>query len=160
MSSSGLAEIENCVVFSQRRNSSSRQERLLVFGSLAVFTLLVAVGFALAGAWPVVPFAGFECVALFLAYRWLQRHEGDFESIVIDGDDLVVETRSGGKIEHARVSRYWAQVVVESLPDGKKRAFLRSHGKSIEFGRLLGDQAKVLAAKQLRKEITGFKLNQ
>lgn len=160
MSVRELAEDESLVIFSQRQNSSSRRERLLVFGSLAVFTLLVAVGFGLSGAWPVVPFAGLECVALFLAYRWLQRHDGDCESVLVDGDDLVVVSQSGGKLEYGRVSRFWAQVVVESLPDGKKCTFLRSHGNSVEFGKLLCDQSKMLAAKRLREKISGFKLNQ
>ena len=141
---------------SHRNNSSSKLVRLFVFGSLGVFTLLVAVGFVLAGAWPVLPFAGLECVALLLAYSWLQRHDGDYELISVCGDDVVVETQFGGKVERSRLSRYWARVVIENNPGGRIRVFLRSHGREVEFGRLLPDDARVSAARQLRTRLSGL----
>ncbi|UCH48376.1 MAG: DUF2244 domain-containing protein [Betaproteobacteria bacterium] len=142
-------------IVSRRNNSSSQHGRLLVFGSLGLFTLLVAAGFALAGAWPVLPFAGMECVALYLAYRWLQRHDGDYESISIEGDCVVVETRDGGKVQRHELSRYWAQVVVDESVGRRRRVFLRAHGREVEFGRLLCDDAKVGLAKRLRARLSG-----
>jgi len=141
---------------SHRNNSSSRLVRLLVFGSLGVLTLLVAVGFMLAGAWPVLPFAGIECLALLLAYCWMQRHDGDYELISVSGDDVIVETQTGGKVEHSRLSRYWAQVVIEKNPRGRIRVFLRAHGREVEFGRLLPDEAKISTAKRLRTRLSGL----
>ena len=141
---------------SHRNNSSSRLVRLLVFGSLGVFTLLVAVGFMLAGAWPVLPFAGLECVALLLAYSWLQRHDSDYELISASGDDVVVEMRFGGRLERHRLSRYWARVIIEVRPDRRTRVFLRSHGREVEFGRLLPDDARVATAKRLRTRLSGL----
>lgn len=141
---------------SHRNNSSSRLLRLFVFGSLCVFTLLVAVGFMLAGAWPVLPFAGLECVALLLAYSWLQRHDSDYELISVSGDDVVVEMQFGGRVERNRLSRYWARVVIEENPRGRVRVFLRSHGREVEFGRLLPDDARVSAARRLRTRLSGL----
>ena len=141
---------------SHRNNSSSRLVRLLVFGSLGMFTLLVAVGFMLAGAWPVLPFAGLECVALLLAYSWLRRHDGDYELISVSGHEVVVETHFGGKSERHRLSRYWARVVIEERPGGRTRVFLRSHGREFEFGRLLPDEARVATAKRLRTRLSGL----
>jgi len=143
-------------IMSHRNNSSSRCVRLLVFGSLGLFTLLIAAGFVIAGAWPVLPFAGIECTALFLAYCWLQRHDGDYELITIDGDNVVVESQNGGNVERRRLSRYWARVVVEHRPGGRKRAFLRVHGREVEFGRLLSDDAKTSLARQLRTRLSGL----
>ncbi|MGD8790515.1 MAG: DUF2244 domain-containing protein, partial [Burkholderiales bacterium] len=108
-------------IISRRNNSSSRNARLLVFGSLGLFTLLIAVGFVLMGAWPVLPFAGLECVALLLAYVWLYRHDDDYELIAIDGDDIVVEAQDGGKLERRQLSRYWARVIVEEKRVGQTR---------------------------------------
>ena len=143
-------------IVSRRYNSSSPHVRLLVFGSLGVFTLAIAAAFVLVGAWPVAPFAGLECLALFVAYRWLRRHDEDYELITIEGDDVIVETRNGGERERVPMSRYWAQVVVEDLAGGKRRVFLRAHGREIEFGRLLSDEAKLSAAKRLRAKLTAL----
>ena len=141
---------------SRRNNSSSRSVRLLVFGSLGLFTLLIAVGFVMMGAWPVLPFAGLECVALLLAYVWLDRHDDDYELIAINGDDVVVEARDGGKLERRQLSRYWARVVVEEKRAGQTRVFLRAHGREVEFGRLLPDKARMDLAKRLRTRLSGL----
>ncbi len=141
---------------SRRYNSSSPHARLLVFGSLGMFTLAIAGAFVLIGAWPVAPFAGLECMALLAAYRWLRRHDEDYELITIEGDDVIVETRNGSKRERVPMSRFWAQVVVEDLAGGKKRVFLRAHGREIEFGRLLSDEAKLSVAKRLRAKLTAL----
>lgn len=135
-------------------NSSSQRTRLLVFGSLGLVTVSVGAGFALIGAWPVAPFAGIEFVALFLAYRWLQRHDDDYELITIEGDSIVVETRDGTEVERRQLSRYWVQVVVDDLSGRRKRVFLRAHGREIEFGRLLSDEARLSLAKRLRTKLS------
>ncbi|UCD69115.1 MAG: DUF2244 domain-containing protein [Betaproteobacteria bacterium] len=141
-------------IVSRRNNSSSQHARLLVFGSLGLFTLSVGIGFALIGAWPVMPFAGIECVALFLAYRWLQSHDDDFELITIDADHVVVQARDGSKVERHQLNRHWAQVVTEESPGGRVRVFLRVHGREVDFGRLLVDDARLSLAKRLREQLS------
>lgn len=128
--------------------------RQVVFGLLGLFTLAIGVAFALLGAWPVVPFAGLECVALYLAYRWLRRHEGDFESITISGDSVIIDARHGGRVTRERMSRYWAQVVIDGTQAAGGRLLLRSHGREVEIGKLLPDAAKWSVARQLRTRIS------
>ena len=41
---------------------------LAAFAGLAAVTLAIGAGFALLGAWPVLPFAGLEIVALGAAF--------------------------------------------------------------------------------------------
>lgn len=154
MGSFSLGEGARFSVVSRRNNSSSQRFRLLVFGSLGLFTLLVGFAFALAGAWPVAPFAGIECVALYVAYCWLQRHDKDYELIKIEEDDVVVETRDGNKVERRQLSRYWAQVVIDDCSGRRKRVFLRAHGREIEFGGLLSDAARLSLAKRLRTKLS------
>jgi len=43
------------------------------FAALAAVTLLIGVGFALAGAWLVLPFAGLEVLMLAAAFIWHAR---------------------------------------------------------------------------------------
>ena len=141
-------------IVSRRNNSSTPRARLLVFGSLGMFTLLVATGFALIGAWPVAPFAGIECMALIFAYHWLRRHDEDYELVTIEGDAIIVEAQDGAKVERHQLSRFWAQVVIDESSAGRKRVLLRSHGREIEFGRLLSDESKLSVARQLRTKIS------
>ena len=141
-------------LFSRRQYSISPTGRLLILGSLAFVTLAISLGFAVQGAWPVLPFAGLECGALFLAFRWLQRHEGDYEWVAIDAESVVVECCAAGKIERIRFNRAWAQVVVEMRSPGQTSLILRSHGREIEVGKLLTGEAKRAIAKRLRERLS------
>jgi uncharacterized membrane protein len=52
-----------------KRNCSMSPAGLAVaFAVLAIVTIAIGTGFALAGAWPVLPFAGLEVVALAVAF--------------------------------------------------------------------------------------------
>lgn len=138
-----------------RRNSSlSATGRILVFASLALVTLAISLGFALRGAWPILPFAGLECVAFWLVYRWLKRHEGDYESITVERDRVVVEVRDGDVSSRDEFSRAWAQVSILASPDGRPTVWLRSHGRSVEFGKWMTDEARLQAARQLKRQIS------
>ena len=70
-----------------KRHSSSLDITLLrtVFGSLALFSLIIAAGFAAAGAWLIIPFAGLEIAALAVAAGVVMRRAGDFERLAVQG---------------------------------------------------------------------------
>lgn len=138
-----------------RRNSSlSATGRILVFASLALVTLAISLGFAIRGAWPIMPFAGLECVALWLVYRWLKRHEGDYELITVERDRVVVEVRDGDVSRRDELSRAWAQVSIVAGRDGRPTVWLRSHGRAVEFGKWMTDAARLQAARQLKQQIS------
>ena len=48
----------------------------VAFGALAALTLAIGVGFAIAGAWLVLPFAGLEVLMLGAAYFVYARRAG------------------------------------------------------------------------------------
>jgi len=55
-------------VTAKRHCSISPAGLLWAFAGLAVITLAIGAGFALMGAWLVLPFAGLEVVALAVAF--------------------------------------------------------------------------------------------
>jgi uncharacterized membrane protein len=60
---------------------------------LAAYTVLltvVGVGFLLAGACLVLPFAGAELAVIAILWRWLYRHAGDYETVVVDDDSVKI----------------------------------------------------------------------
>lgn len=110
----------------------------------------IALAFTAVGAWPVMPFAGIELGALWLALRHLQRHAGDEERIEAGPDQILVTRIQAGHTEHHEFSRYWARLHVVRAPGGNNcRLFLRSHGRELEIGRLLTEAQKRVLARDL-----------
>lgn len=79
---------------SKPNSSLSSSGKIRVVLLLTVIPCCIAVGFALLGAWLVLPFVGLEISALGFAFYHVNSHAEDYESISIDGDSLVVERRT------------------------------------------------------------------
>lgn len=114
----------------------------------------IALIFTAFGAWPVLPFAGLEVGALWLALRHLQRHAEDEERIEIGSSTITVTCRNAGRCEQHEFSRYWARLYVEKVSGrGDSRLLLRSHGREVEIGLLLMEEQKRALATVLRNRI-------
>ena len=141
-------------VYTARRNNSlTSSGRLIAFG----FLLTVSVGIATAlsltlGAWPILPFAGMEMIVLFAAFRYIDRHAGDYERITIRDNSVEVEVRDGGSIWRVELERYWARVT--HADDGS--LVLRSRGREVELGRHLREEQRSAFARELRRELASW----
>jgi len=148
-------EVERAAGFSlvaRRNNSLSSTGRLFVFALIFVVSVGIAIAFAALGAWLVLPFAGLEMLVLYLAFRYIDRHAGDYERIAIAGGRVEVEFFEGGRTRRHEFTSCWAQIVVDG--DGSRLA-LRSHGRELEIGRL-GDNAQRLdIARELKRQLHG-----
>jgi uncharacterized membrane protein len=143
------------LLIARRNNSLSSAGRAIVLGSLVVVCLAISLAFAFNGAWLVLPFAGAEMFVLFLAFRLVERHAGDFESIAIKGDRVLVERWETGQVKRYELNRYWAQVVVHRCgPAGKTTLALRSHGREVEFGQHLTQDQRDALARTLRQQLS------
>jgi uncharacterized membrane protein len=116
-------------------NSLSVANTIKLVCLLAVISMSVGIGFALAGAWLVLPFAGLEILAIGYAFYLITLHSGDYESITIEGDRVIVEKHGYKDTTEVVFQRYWAQVSLRDRVNGGNALFIRSHGKEIEFGR-------------------------
>jgi len=104
------------------------------------------------GAWLILPFAGLEVGALYLAFRLLDRRANDYERLTIDGDRLIVEQQKQGRLTRFEGNRLWAQVVVRK-ESARVQLALRYHGREIEFGTFLSDEARSSAARSLQEQL-------
>jgi uncharacterized membrane protein len=150
---SRVAGVESAdYVYTARRNNSlSSSGRLFVFSFILTVSLGIALAFSvLLGAWPIMPFAGLEMLVLYLAFRYMDRHAGDFERITIQGDNIAVEVQEGRHVMRLELNRYWAQVVCEA--NGSRLA-LRSHGREIEVGKHLCETERADMARELAREL-------
>ena len=126
--------------------------RNFVFLSIGCLTLTISIVFAILGAWPILPYAGLECLALFIAWKWLKAHEDDHECIHIEGNIISVNVKNGQKVVKKTFNTDWAQVILEDRrPGWRMRLILRSHGVDLEIGKLLGDNGKKKLAGDIRR---------
>jgi len=118
------------------------------FGGLMLTVALIATGFALLGAWLVLPFAGIEIAVLGFAVSWVLRHARDFELICLKGGMLEVEIADGGCRTLRQFNPHWARLVIETRGHATRLA-LRSHGKEFEIGRHLNAEDRRGLAREL-----------
>ena len=139
-------------LFAKPNCSLQGDERWRAFWLIASVSAIIAVAFAIAGAWLILPFAGLEVGALFLAFRLLDKRANDYECLTIEGDRLIVESRKQGQVTKFECNRLWAQVVVRKQDTGVHLA-LRYHGREIELGAYLSDEARGDAARRLQQQL-------
>lgn len=148
----GAGESEVFSLCTRRINSMSVREFGIVVGSLAAFSLMVAVVFSALGAWLILPFAGLEGMALYLAFNWVARHAQDSESLVIRGDAVILAVREAAQTRHYEFNRAWARVVVDRRARDVRLA-LRSHGNEVEVGRYLDGGGRQRLARELKARL-------
>ena len=137
--------------------SAASKQKIVVL--LTVIPCLIGLGFALVGAWLILPFVGLEIVALAYAFYYINSHESDYESITIEGDSLVVQRSVGQQLSQQIINPYWVKVVKHELPNGELHLYLQSHGKEIEVGSYLTRKQRELLAKQLQQRTGMFNSN-
>ena len=133
-----------------KRNCSISPAALLrVYLAFAAVPLAIGVGFAFAGAWMVLPFAGIEIAALGLAFVLNGWHAGDYERIELEGDGLSVEVASGVRTQRHEFDRRRASVVA-----GPGAAlFVRDRTRMLEIGRHLDAQGRDELRAELAKRL-------
>ena len=140
------------LLVARRNNSLTRSERKAVLCFIAAVSFAIALGFAAFGAWLVLPFAGLEILVLYLAFRVIDKHAGDYECLEINGDRVRVEVFEGGRVQRMEFDRHWAQVVWREDVNGRGLA-VRSHGREIELGRHLTHAERVRVGRELRRHL-------
>lgn len=140
-------------------NSLSPKGSVYLLLSIASVSLVIAISFALMGAWLVLPFAGLELLALAYAFNYVYLHSNDFESITINGEEIVVEKSVDKHVTQAVFQRYWANVGLRSFDEsrisaGKIGLFISSHGREVEFGRhLINDEQRIELARLIKQKL-------
>lgn len=133
--------------------SLSPRAMLLFYLLVCAFTLVINIGFILAGAWLVLPFAGLELLALGLAQWFVLKLAEQTEVITIKGDDIHVFYKDHKVSKEWQFHRYWTRVVLSR--DIKSwypnKLFIRSHGRSVEIGSCLTDQERETLSLDLKK---------
>lgn len=138
--------------FEIRPNCSlSWRGTVVMFYIISAVALVIASGFALIGAWMIFPFAGLEITALAVVFYYCARCNSQCEYVMVDDKSIII-TRGRHRSEEEHVfQRSWARVRHE--PSGHdwypSRLLICSHGREVEIGRCLTEQARSDLAGQL-----------
>jgi uncharacterized membrane protein len=119
-----------------------------VFAALALVVVTIGAGFAIAGAWLVLPFAGLEVLLLGAAYVLYARRAADYERIVLESGRLTVEVGQAQQTARYEMEARRARVCLE-----EERVVLRSAREQLELGRHLDADMRVRFAAELQKRL-------
>lgn len=149
--------VTECKIIAQPNNSLSPKGAIGLMTVLTMVALMVGLGFTLAGAWLVMPFAGLEVLAFGYAFYHVYSHASDYDSIEILENTVVVESKSPQAYTRQEFQRYWMRVMLREVGKGKTGVFIGSHGKELEFGRrFLDDEQCVFLARALKEKLKNY----
>lgn len=149
---SDLSQGEHVWVWPNR--SLSARGMLLVFVVVTAVAMIIGIGFFLAGAWLILPFAGLEIAVVGAMLYWLFRHADDHELIVIHGERVMLIRHRGGREKRYEFQRYWVKIILERrhgwYPSQLK---MGSHGRLVVIGDELRDEARQALFAQLNQAL-------
>lgn len=128
--------------------------RRWALGAIAATTLGLAAAAAAIGAWPVMPFAGLEVAAVWLAFRVVALHDGDFERIEVGDHEVRLEAKEAARLTRFVAQRAWARLVYREGRGGFSLG-LAYAGRTEALGRLLTDEGRRKLAIELRRRLAG-----
>lgn len=150
--------VTECKIIAQPNSSLSLEGAVKLMAVMAAVTLVIGLGFTLAGAWMVMPFAGLELLALGYAFYHMYLHASDYDSIEINENTVVVESRNSTRSVRTELQRYWTRVMLREVESGRTGVFIGSHGKELEFGRrFLDNEQRVALTRELKEKLKNIK---
>ncbi len=135
----------------------NRSAGLSVANNVLIFLLVVfvptAIGFTLAGAWPVFGFLGLELVLLYGALRLNLRSSRVVETIAVTRSRLTVHRRNPwGRDQSWSLQPQWLNVDA----DRRGRLELRSQGRILALGAFLTRAERVALADKLQRALAAL----
>ena len=122
---------------------------------IVVVSFSIAFAFALKGIWMILPFAGLEMLALWLALYIVARRGTRWQSISVSGDSVDIEDRGINSQGRQSFQRAWARVELKKsdIKGHPSRLLLGSHGRTVELGGCLNETEKQRLAAELRQAL-------
>ncbi len=131
------------------RNCSITPRQLgLVYVSLCLVSLVIAVGFFSQGVTLVLAFAGLELSAVGAALLLYARHAADHETLTLLGRSLHVEQCNGSRLDRTNFAADW--LTVEPAAGQGSLVELSGRGQCVRVGRFLRPELRGAFARELR----------
>ncbi|MBI3561711.1 MAG: DUF2244 domain-containing protein [Gammaproteobacteria bacterium] len=136
--------------------SSTWRANLYLIGWVATLAFGIAIGFALRGAWMILPFAGLEVLAMVVIFYIVTRRGQRLEVIRILEQEIIVE-HGHRRIERRWCSaRFYVRVVIIQSPQRwyLPQVIIRGQPGAIEVGEFLNEAEKNQLIAHLRQSLT------
>ena len=119
--------------------------------ALVFLSVVVAVGFLLAGVWVILIFTIAELSAVTIGFLIYCRHALDCETIEIDGTNLVVKKFIGYKEAVYEFNARWAKI---ELPiEGSKTFYICQSNLRVELGQFLRQEEQLVLISTIRAHL-------
>lgn len=139
----------------QRNCSISPRALRLLLAAMVAVSFGIGTGFAVFGAWAILPFAGLEMLALTAAFCCVSRHAGDYEKFVEEQGALRVEFRDAGETRACEFNPLWVRVVVRMY--GREPCLaLCSHGREFPIGHQMNAEGRRALAGRLAQRLSSY----
>ncbi|WP_439543712.1 DUF2244 domain-containing protein [Hyphomicrobium sp.] len=113
---------------------------MLAIGGASFVTGMV---FLVMGAWPVTGFFGLDVLLVYIAFKLNYRAARAYELVELTPNVLTLkQVSASGKTRAFEFNPYWVRVLFSEWPDGRTHLKLASHGRELEFARLLNDDER------------------
>lgn len=150
-------ENEKRIWLLKRNCALSPRQVVTFYFSLVILSALIGTGFALFGAWLVLPFAGLEMLAVGIALYIYARHATDHERVVLEQGSLLVETVVAGKRSAIVLNPHWSRVMIENGRRGfggaRQNVFLSEQGRFVPIGRYVNAGQRSLFVQELKRAL-------
>lgn len=130
------------IVLRPNQAASWRDNRVFLI-VIAIVSAFIGIGFALMGAWMILPFAGLEILTL-TSLLWFVVSTHSRQEVVHFSEAEIVVEQGKHQPEHVwRCQRPWCRfTLVRSHPWYPRQLKLRCHQREIEIGGFLNDEER------------------
>ena len=135
-------------VILKRNCSISPAGLACVFAALGIAALAIGTGFALVGAWLILPFAGLEVLLLGAAFFLEARHATDYERIELDRGRLAIEVAQAERVAHYELDARAVRIETDG-----RHVVLRGGPHALVLGRHLDLESRAAFAAELAKRL-------
>lgn len=143
------------MIVAQPNCSASWRSNKFVLFALAIPSLGAATGFALLGAWPILPFAGLELLALGSALYYVNWKQHYRHVITLSHDSICIDKGHYAPRQRWTFPREGTglAIVPEQHPWDGPEMSLQGTGESVSVGEFLNRDDSLKLAALLRQEI-------
>ena len=135
-----------------RRNCALTPKQLLQFYIVLVcLSLIVGIGFFLAGVWMIPVFTALELTAVTIGFLIYCRHALDCETIEIEGKRLLVKKFIGYREKVYEFNAQWAKI--EPPLEGSKTFFITQSDLRVELGQFVRPEQHIPLIASVRRHL-------
>ena len=129
---------------------------MLAIGGASFVTGMV---FLIMGAWPVTGFFGLDVLLIYIAFKLNYRAARAYELVEVTSNALrLKQVSASGETRAFEFNPYWVRLLLTERPDGGTHLKIASHGRELEFARLLNDDERRDFARALKDALDAARL--